>query len=332
MKPLRKLRLVSCGFATLAMAYATLPAHAAPLALDNVSALDAARQIGEKYGVNIVFKGDFGPTQYVSFTLTDADAAGARLEAVNTLANAVGADFTKTYVVSRVADGQDVPAPKVDANALVVFPATTVSAEQAISMVAAVDDATVRLPADISGSVTLSGTQLGADGAAQQIAAQTHTRWKVFYAMTPRLGGHQLGGKVIDHTNGGSPITELPDVYYAHIPTPAERAAQAAADQAAANQQAASQQAANPQGANNGYAPNGYSPYGNYGDPSMSSGYDYADPYGGYNGGMDGFGGGFSPYGNGGYGNGGYGNGGFSDNGNGLVIDSGGGFDGPIVF
>ena len=42
----------------LAVCLATA-AHAAPLIVDNISPLDAANQISDKYGINIVFKGDF---------------------------------------------------------------------------------------------------------------------------------------------------------------------------------------------------------------------------------------------------------------------------------
>lgn len=333
MNPMRKMRLVSCPLATMALACVVSGVQAAPMVLDNVSALDAAQQIGDKYGVNIVFKGDFGPTKYVSFTLPDADAAGARLQAVNALANAVGADFTKTYVISHVAVGQDVPVTKVDSNASVVFQSTTVPAQQAITMVAAVDNATAQFPRAIGGDVTLTATKLDADSAAQEIAAQTHTRWKSFYAMFPRIAGRHLGGKVIGRTNGGSPITELPYVYYQHIPTAAERLAQQKADEQA-QQQANAQTGANtpgnvPPGMNNGVPMNGYSPYGDYADPNGNDGYNYADPYG------------YGGYGNGGYDSGGYGgypggygygNGGYVSDGSGLVLGTGNAGSGPIIF
>jgi hypothetical protein len=66
--------------------------------------------------------------------------------------------------------------------------------------------------------VTLSATTLPAADAAAEIARQTHTRWKAFYALTPRLAGRNLGGKVIDRTNGGSPILQEP---YTSFPRPA---------------------------------------------------------------------------------------------------------------
>ena len=319
MSPLKKMRFVSRSLVTLALACAVGGVQAAPLVLDQVSALDAAHQLSDKYGVNIVFKGDFGPTKYVSFTLSDADASGSRLQAVNALANAVGADFTKTYVISKVGAGQDVPVAKIDSNAPIVFPSVTMSAEQAISAVAAVDSATAQFPGDISGNVTLSATQLSVGTAAQEIAAQTHTRWKVFYAMLPRTNGRQTGGKVIGHTNGGSAITELPFVYYQHIPTPAERQAQ---------QQASTNVQGSQSGTNSGDATDGFSPFGDY-----FNSYDYGSPFG--NSVDSGFQN--SGFGNGGFGTGSLGNSGYVDNGSGVILGPGNGFgngagDGPIVF
>ncbi len=307
-------------------------AHAAPLVFDNISALDAAKQISDKYGVNIVFKGDFGPPQKVSFSLSDADADGARLEAVNALANAVGADFSKTYVVSK-ATGDDTPAPRVDTNASVEFPSATLSAPDAISMVASVDNATVQVSPDVTGDVTLDGTKLDDAAAAAEVAKQTGTRWKVFYAMTPRLGGHQTGGKVIGTTAGGSPITELPYVYYKHFPTPEELAAQQqAADRQAERQQqqlGAQQAAAQRQAL----------------AMQQANGYNYYDPNGGYADGYSGMNNGgpynYSPAGNGYYDAGGnfnppgflgYGANGNVNTGSGLIIGGGGGYNGPIVF
>jgi hypothetical protein len=256
MNMLRTVRLMSGSLATLALLGVAGSVHAEPLAVDGVSALDAARQISDKYGVNVVFKGNFRTAQPVSFTLPDGDTPGSRLEAINALANAAGADFSKTYVISRVGEGQDLPPIHIDSNANVAFQSTTVSVQDAISAVAAVDNATVQMPDAMGGTVTLSSTQMSDGDAANEIAAQTHTRWKVFYALTPRLAGHQ---KVAD-------------------------AQAAAAQQAAAQQAAADQQA---MAANNGY-PAGYNPFAY--DPNN---FNYYNPYGfgGYTGPFGGYGG-----------------------------------------
>jgi hypothetical protein len=290
----KTMRLVSRTLAPLALIGIVGAAQAAPLSLDNVSAMDAARQISDKYGVNVIFKGDFGPPQPVSFTVADADATGGRLEAINALANAIGADFTKTYVISRVGEGQDTPPVHIDSNANVDFQSATISVQDAISAVAAVDNASVQMPDTMGGTVTLSATEMNDADAAKEIAAQTHTRWKVFYALIPRSAGRPAG-KVIGRTNGGQAITELPYMYYKHPPTAAELQAQkvaeaqaVAAQQAAAQQAAADQQAMAAQAANSGYSPYGYNPFAynpnnyNYLDPYGYGG--YAGPYGGYGG------------------------------------------------
>jgi hypothetical protein len=179
--------------------------------------------------------------------------------------------------------------------------------------------------------VTLSATRLSDADAAAQVAKQSNTRWKVFYAMTPRTNGRALGGKIIGNTAGGSPITELPYVYYKHIPTPQERAAeQAAADLAA--QQAAAQQTAQanasgtPAANTQAMAQTGMNGYGD------NSGYYNSDNSGPYS---------YAPYGNGYYdSNGGYtppgflgyGANGSISTGSGLIIGGAGYSTGPIIF
>lgn len=190
--------------------------HAAPLGFTASSAADAASQIEDKYGIHIVFKGSMDTQRPVTFSLDDADAPGARLQAVNAFANAADADFQKTYVVSKAPVGStNVPSEQIDSNAVVAFPQTKLSAEEAVRRIAGADNAAVRFSGSIGDTVTVSATSLSAKEAAREVAAQTHTQWKTFYAMTPRSGrGHWLAGTVVDHTNGGSPIIEEPYVYY----------------------------------------------------------------------------------------------------------------------
>ena len=287
---------LSCLLVTGLAACLPSSIQAAPLVFDNTSARQAAQELSDKYGVNIVFKGDFGAPKTVTFTLADADADGARLEAVNALANALGADFTKTFVISKASGDASGSPLHIDSNASVTFPNTTVPVTDAIGMVAAVDNAIVQITPDVAGNVTLSAAKLSDADAAAQIAKQSGTRWKVFYALTPRTGGHATAGKVIDRTAGGSPITELPYVYYTHVPTARERAAQqaerdqAAQQTAAALAQAAQQTAqasgsgtaaANPQ-AMTPQSMNSYNPYnsGPYNFSPYRNG--YYDSNGGY--------------------------------------------------
>ena len=311
----------SLPFAGIVLALGSL-AHAAPLGFTAAPAGDAATQIEDKYGIHIVFKGSMNAQRPVTFSLADADAPGARLQAVNALANAAGADFQKTFVVSKAPGGStNVPSEQIDSNAIVAFPQTKLSAEDAVRRIAGADNAVVQISGSIGDMVTVSATSLSAKEAAREVAAQTHTQWKTFYAMTPRLQGHVLSGRVIDRTNGGSPIIEEPYVYYQKQAVPLPAAARTAqTPQPSTPQEPGQPQVTGPQTAGN---PFGYGPLP-YGDPNRAYFYPYGfSNYAGNNpyaqniypgGGMSG-----SPYGNGGY-----------DFGSGLDISNG--FSPPIVF
>ncbi len=320
--PIAKYSLPVAG---IALALGSL-AHAAPLAVNSAPATDAATQLEDKYGIHIIFKGDFNAQRPVTFSLADADAPGARLQAVNALANAAGADFQKTYVVSKAPPSSaNVPSEQIDSNATVAFPQPKLSAEDAVRRIAGADNAVVHFSGSIGDTVTMSATSLSAKQAAREVAAQTHTQWKTFYAMTPRGQGHALAGTVIDRTNSGSPIIEEPYVYYQKQPvarTAPARTAQTTPP--GASQSPAPPQVTAPQTAG---SPFGYGPVP-YGDPN--SAYDFPSGFSTYagnnpysqniytGGGMDG-----GPYG---YGN----NGGGYDFGSGLGVSNG--FGGPVVF
>ncbi len=315
----------SLPVAGIALALGSL-AHAAPLAVNSAPATDAAAQLEDKYGIHIIFKGSFNAQRPVTFSLADADAPGARLQAVNALANAADADFQKTYVVSKAPAGSaNVPSEQIDSNAIVAFPQTKLSAEDAVRRIAGADNAVVHFSGSIADTVTMSATSLSAKEAARQVAAQTHTQWKTFYAMTPRAQGHVLAGTVIDRTNSGSPIIEEPYVYYQKQPvarTAPARTAQTTTP--GASRSPAPPQVTEPQTAGNPFV---YAPLP-YGDPNSAYFYPYGfSTYAGNNpysqniytgGGMDG-----SPYG---YGN----NGGGYDFGSGLGVSNG--YGGPVVF
>lgn len=309
-------RLTTWAAAAALTGGAALTAQAAPLVISGQTAVQAASRLSAKYGVSIVFKGDFGPPRRVSFTVDDADAAGGRLQAMNELANAAGADFTKTYVISKVAEGEAAPTAQIDSTALMAFPNTTLPVQDAISLIASTDGASAQIVGDLNDTVTLSAPSLTVAHAAEEVAKQTRTRWKTFYAMVPRGNGRVTGGKVIGRTSGGQAITELPYVYY----TRPKSAAQQREDQAALQQ--SNQDAAAPQQADLNAAQqqqmmsqNGMAPNGN-----------------GYNGyGYNGFGN--NPYGYGFNGSGGMG--GYGGNGSGLVFQGGSGYgygSGPIIF
>lgn len=309
----------------------TLSAQAAPLVINGLSAVQAAAQLSTKYGVSIVYKGDFGPSRDLTFTVDDADAPGGRLQAVNALANAVGADFTKTYVVSKVTDGESAPTAQVDSTALMTFPSTTLPVQDVISLIASTDSASAQVVGTLDDTVTLSAQSLTAAHAADEVAKQTHTRWKTFYALIPRGNGRVTGGKIIGRTSGGQAITELPYVYYTHPKSAAELKREADAAQQLSDQQLAAQQQADMSAAQQrqAMAQNGMGTGQNGYNPAFGYQNGYGNGYGGYGGSGYGNGtGGFS-YGNG---TGGYG---YGNPGSGLIVQPGSGYgygSGPIIF
>jgi len=290
-------------------------AYAGPLMIDNVTARDAAGQIASHYGVGVVLRGHLNPLAMVSVDVSDADTAGGRLSAINALADALGADFQKTIVVSHMAVDEPVPSPKLDVSSPVYFGSTTLPVQDAINLVASVDDASTQYFGDISGSVKLTSAQLNAQEAATQIAQQTHTRWKAFYVIAPRGEGLQ-DGTVVGRTALGQPIIEYgytrfvsPQVNSPSVPekTPdqtaqaqpqANAAGTTTGQPAAAGQQtAAAAPGATPSPYDYAYGYPGYG-YGAY----SPYGYGYS-PYTGYSPY------GYSPYGYSGYGANPYGTG-----------------------
>ena len=316
------------------MAGLAVMAHAGPLVLNNVPVARAASQLSAQYGVTVSLQKYSG--RRVRFTIEDPDAPGVRLQAVNALANAAGLEFTKVYVIGKAVNGHAVP-PQVDTEGVMPQGPKTLSARDAIAMVAGVDDATTQIAGDVGGAVTLSGAPLSVRRAAEEIAQQTGTAWQTRYVLTPRAQASTWGGTVVGHADGGAPIIQLAYVYYVDPQKEAERqraadAAQRQADQelAAAQktlaqqtvaQQTAVQQAAALRMAQGGLAmfANGYGS-GYYPSPANpNSGVPQNGAYSGYGG----YGGYASPYSYGG----GYGGGttrGYSINGGVTVLNGGG--------
>jgi hypothetical protein len=302
--------------------------RAAPKALDFESApvTDVVAQIDKAFGANITIKPGVNADGLVTFTVPNVDNVGARLEAINDLANALNADYTKVFVIRNATDGESTTPPAVDAvEAPVVFGNTTVSAADAIRTIAAVDDASVQFYSPVSGSITVADTQMTAREAAREVARQTHTVWKAYYVIAPRKPGSARrddGEKVIGYTAGGQPITELPISTFrgAQTPEPEPEAAPATtpqtdnstADKSAKDKGTADTNAGTAAQPQYPY-PYGYYPYPAYpaypGYPGY--GYGYYPAYGGppvYLGsgmGVTGYGSNYNPYG--GWGTGGYG-------------------------
>ena len=187
---------------SLAAALLPLSAGAAPLVLTNVPARVAAARLGARYGIDIVVTENAG--RHVNVSLGDedgTDAAGARLQTVNALANALRLDFAKTIVVNRSALNQAMsadpgravdapaasdPAGAVDSGASIPFGATRLRTREAITLIAGVDGAYARIAGDIGGFVTLSKPTLTVAQAEREIAKQTGTTWKAVYTLAPR--------------------------------------------------------------------------------------------------------------------------------------------------
>ena len=197
------------------VSFALLPAQADTLTFTNASASSVATAMNKRYGVTIVFRGSINKNQPVTFSVDDPDTPGGRLAAVSSLAGALGVDFQKVYVVSKVDPGAAVPSIPLDSNGPVVFQDTRVPVREAIQTVAAVDNALTQISPAVDGTVVFSDTHLTAVDAAASIAKQTGTEWKAYYGLFKRSETPaRLSGVVVDQTTTGQPITELPLLSY----------------------------------------------------------------------------------------------------------------------
>jgi len=189
--------------------------RAETLTFNNTPASNVVAEMSKRYGVSIVLRGNVNANTPVTLSVDDPDTPGGRLQAVSDLANALGLDFQKVYVVSKIDPGTTVPEVKIDSNGPVVFSSSKVSARDAIQTVAAVDGAIALISGVIDGDVTLPGSTMNASSAAALIAKQTQTVWKAYYGMYRRgQGPTRLNDVVVGHTSSGQPITVLPLLTY----------------------------------------------------------------------------------------------------------------------
>ena len=210
-------------------------AASSSLDIDAAPASVAASQIAEKYGVEIQLSGV--TRRRVTFSIGDADGRGARFDAVNTLANALGATFTKVYVVSKAESG-DAAHAKVDSTSRVLFTQTSLPAMDAVARIADSDDALAQISGEIDGAVTLSAPNLPVAQAMDEIAAQTHTSWKTVYVLTPRGARLSADQEIIGRTGAGAPIVRTAKIIYDDPARDAFLAREAQAERALADQQA----------------------------------------------------------------------------------------------
>lgn len=191
------------------------PARAASLDFKATPLDEAIARIDKTFDVTLDVRKGVNLRRTVTFSVANVGDDGARLETVNSLANAVKADYRKVFVITQVTGGMPSPDPVIDAaDAPVVFDSATIPADKAIETVAGVDDATAQLPSPLPAVVTFSGKKLTAQEAATQIAHQTHTVWKVAYILTPHTDQSSSPGKIIGYTGGGQPIVELPEITF----------------------------------------------------------------------------------------------------------------------
>jgi len=206
-------------------------AVAGSLDFRSTPASEAATRIGEAFHIKLEILGGIDPRRPVTFSVPHIEQDGAVLEAVNSLANAIEANYRKEYVLSAAAVGNPPAAAVIDAaTAPVSFDNEMVPAAQAITVVAGVDEASVQIPASIQGTVMFTSKNLTVQEALREIAAQTSTRWNVTYRLTPHSDGGTAPGKVIGYTASGRPIVEMGGVTFRKATAPGEPGGQSPQD------------------------------------------------------------------------------------------------------
>ncbi|MGI4790337.1 MAG: hypothetical protein ACRYFS_15980 [Janthinobacterium lividum] len=225
MKTTHKIISLTAAVLAVGASFTIMPSvRAETLTFNDASASSAAAAMNQRYGVTIVFRGSIDTSRPVSFSVDNPDTPDGRLQAVSSLASALGLDFQKVFVVSKADLGVAPSKVKLDSDGPIVFTSTHVSARQAIQSIAAVDNALTQISSSVDGDVTLPGTHMSITDAATVISKQTGTQWKAYYGLFQRGNEPQrFSGAVIDRTNGGQPITELPLLTYRNtISVPAQ--------------------------------------------------------------------------------------------------------------
>jgi len=184
--------------------------QADPLDFEQAPMSNVVAKLDRTFGISVVVTGRYNPATPVSLMVADPAASNARLDAINQLANSLGSDFQKSFVISKVADASIVPDVRVDTGSHVIFDDNTVDANAAIQKLVLLDNSTVSFADPVSGTVNLSDNDLQVQDAANQIAQQTHTHWQAVYTLTPRSETPSVRGRIVDRTTEGQPIVQLP--------------------------------------------------------------------------------------------------------------------------
>lgn len=265
-------------FAAGASLFLATAVRADSLTFTSTPASNAVAEMSRRYGVSIVFRSAVNSSKPVTFSVDNADTPDGRVQAMNDLGNALGLDFQKVYVISKIDPGTSVPEVKIDNDGPVVFPTTRVPVREAIQAIAGVDGALAQTSGAVKGSVVFPSRRMTAATAAATVAKQTGTVWRAYYGFFRRgQEPARLKGEVVDRDINGNPITALPLVTFRNqISTPAPTTGLASDGRTPA-----------PGGpfvtpvpdTGTGFVPGfGFSPYG---DPGFSPyGYGYGNPYG----------------------------------------------------
>ncbi len=193
-------------------------ARADSLTFTSTPASNAVAQMSKRYGVSIVFRGTVNSAQPVTFDVDNADTPDGRVQAMNDLGNALGMDFQKVFIVSKIDPGTTVPEVKVDSGGSLVFPTNRVPARDAIKAIAGVDGALAQIGRAVEGNVVFPSRRMTAAAAAAVVAKQTHTVWRAYYGFYKH--GEEpvrLQGDVVDTDINGNPVTASPLVTYRNI-------------------------------------------------------------------------------------------------------------------
>lgn len=217
-------------------ALVTAPAVADPLQFQKAPVSNVVSKLDGVFNISIVIRGPLDPATPITLDVPDSSAPSAVLTLVNQLSNDLGANFQKSFVISKVADAIPVSTVHVDTNSSIVFSDTTVNVNDAIQRVASLDGAAVHFADPLSGSVSLTDSTLTVADAANQIAQATHTRWQALYTLTPTTSTVPVDGKVVGWTNEGQKILQLP--YSVYIAPPKPEMVKVDSTKTAADQQA----------------------------------------------------------------------------------------------
>jgi len=200
---------------------ASSPARANSLLIEQTPVTNAVAEMDHVFGITIVVKGAIDPEMPVTVSLDDTSAPGAVLDAVNQLSNDIGATFQKSVVISKLPKSEAVPPVHIDGTTEIYFSDNTVGAEDAIQRVASLDSAEVNFTDAVSGTIFLPDVEFTLTDAANDIAQRTHTRWQSVYTLSIGQSSNVPEGKVVDRTNEGQPIIQLPySVYDSPPPSP----------------------------------------------------------------------------------------------------------------